>query len=150
MLVVAVRDKSHLIVIHYTGENGSNMTDGVKAVTSNLSSVSYEEGVVKEEEISLDVNKDTVELLEYPEGMAKYKGYAAIERGRDKISERKYNVFNNNCESLINWIITDNNQTNQGDIATAGVGVGLAVGVVAAAGYGLYKALSSSKSDKMT
>ncbi len=143
MLVVAVRDKFHLIVINYTGE-GSNMKDGVQAVISGLSSVPYGEGVVIEQKKFLDVNKDTVELLEYPEGMAKYKGYGAIKRGRDKIRERKYNVFNNNCESLINWIITDNNQTNQGDIATGTI---IAVGVVAVA-LVFYKAFTNQVKKK--
>ncbi len=148
MLVVEVKDEDHLIVIHYTGENGLTMKNSVKAVSCGVSCTPYKEGVVKEEEVYLDVNDTHVELLEYSEGVEKYKGDAAIKRGRGEIGERKYDVYSNNCESLVNWIITDKKITNQGDIAsqvTTGVGVGLSVAVLGAAGYGLFKALGQSK-----
>ncbi len=150
MLVVEVKDEDHLIVIHYTGENGLTMKNSVKAMSYSVAGIPYKECVVKEEDVYLDVNKDTVELLEYLEEVEKYKGDAAIERGRGKVGERKYDALSNNCESLANWIFTDKNQTNQGDKASqvrvdVGVGLGLAVDALAAAGYGVCKALTPIK-----
>ena len=44
------------------------------------------------------------------------------------IGEQEYNLFFNNCESFVNWIITDKRASEQGDTAVA-IGVA-AVGAV--------------------
>ena len=131
MLVVCVIDSSRLIVIHYTGElfSSSHVT-------------------VKEEEVEINLKKKTIHLLQYPKGVAMYTGMDAVDRARTKLKEEKYNILWNNCESFVNWAITDKNQTNQGDRAARVGGTVLGVAAVGAAAYGIWTAFKSPKNSK--
>ena len=131
MLVVEVIDSSHLIVIHYNGGEEGFLTELFK--DSRLS-----HGRVKEEVKEINLNEQTIQLLQYGEGVALYTGMDAVDRARTKLKEEKYNILWNNCESFVNWAITDKNQTNQGDRATVGVGIALGVAAVGVAAFGIW------------
>lgn len=139
MLVVKVIETTTLMVIHYTVP-GSEDYDGDKddktsAVVSGASAsspfIGSEKGIVKEENTPVDPTKDKVELLDYERpGVAIYTGQEAIKRARGRVGETDYNVLNKNCESFVNWVITDHEETNQGElgkfaVATTALGAGL-------------------------
>ena len=125
MLVVEVIGPKTLMVIHYTVP-GSEDYDGDKddktsAVVSGASAsspfIGSEKGIVKEENTTVDPTKDKVELLDYEQpGVAIYTGQEAIKRARGRVGETDYNVLNKNCESFVNWVITDHEETNQGEL----------------------------------
>lgn len=156
MLVVEVIDKTHLVVIHYTGRDDTDGNSGQATVSigaSSGSSSGLSVGEVKEEIIEIDLIGETYQKLEYKDGVALYTGKDAVNRARKRLSEAKYNVFFNNCESLINWAITGKNKTIQGEVALAeaaigtAVGVGVGVGVLGVIGYGIYSLIRGGEND---
>ena len=142
MLVVEVTGAENLIVIHYTGNqnqdylNSLAVGSGVASASSSFS-FSLSDGIVaviKEESVYLDPKKQTVELLEYKEpNVAKYNGKEAIIQARSRVGDTSFNIFFKNCESFVNWAITGQEATNQGELAAAG----LVAGGAAVAGIGL-------------
>ncbi len=118
--------------------DGASKAALVPLASSGVSSGSPA-GVVTEECIEVDLVKlanGNIQVLGYSVGVALYTGMDAVERAQTKLGEAKYNIFFNNCESFVNWAITDKAHTNQGDIAL-GAGIVLTVGVVGAAVAGL-------------
>ena len=85
--------------------------------------------------VEINLTEKTIHLLGYPEGDALYTGMDAVIRARTKLNEEKYNVLWNNCESFVNWAITDKNQTNQGELA---IGIGIGVAAVGIAAFGIW------------
>lgn len=143
MLVVEVIDSKKLMVIHYT-ENDDH--DGDKVVKgASASSSLTERGKVKEETTEVDPTGKKVELLEYAEpGVAIYTGQEAIKRARGRVGETNYSLLKRNCESFVNWVITDREETNQGELGRAAVVGGIALGI----GAVLTAALGGNKDDK--
>lgn len=144
MLVVEVIDSEKLLmVIHYT-ENEDR--DGDKVVKgASASSSLTERGKVKEETTEVDPTGKKVELLEYAEpGVAIYTGQEAIKRARGRVGETNYSLLKRNCESFVNWVITDREETNQGELGRAAVVGGIALGI----GAVLTAALGGNKDDK--
>lgn len=152
MLVVEVINGNQLRVIHYT-TNGEKESSPIGASNDILLAVSAASpflgsaGEVKEEVIMVDFAKETYEKLEYRRGVAKHTGIDAIDRARTKLKEKEYSGFSNNCESFVNWAITENSQTNQGDRAGLAVGGVLTLGVLGVAAYGVFRLLSGRKND---
>lgn len=151
MLVVEVVDGGRLRVIHYTTNAdkescASGINETVLAVTAACPALGSA-GEVKEEVISVDLTKETYHKLDYPPGVALHTGIDAIIRARWKLKEKEYSGYSNNCESLVNWAITEKNQTNQGDTASRVVGGVLTVGVVGAIAYGIVSVLSGRKNN---
>ena len=140
MLVVKVIGAKKLKVIHCTGYQNQNYSTSLAAesgVASALSSFSLSDGIVaviKEESVYLDPKEQTVELLEYKKpNVVKYNGKEAIIRARERVGDTSFNIFFKNCESFVNWAITGQEATNQGELAAAG----LVAGGAAVAGIGL-------------
>ena len=149
MLVVRVMDDTKLLVIHYYGDSeGASRGSVIASSTSG----SFRAAQVLERDFDMDPESEKVELLEYSEGVALYTGHRAIRRARKRLEEQDYNVFTNNCECLINWAITNNNVSGQGQKAAVGtgtvatvVGGGLLLGLGVAALGGIGYALSKKK-----
>ena len=142
MLVVKVVGAKMLKVIHCTGYQNQNYSTSLAAesgVASALSSfsVSPSDGIaaqIKEKSVPLDPKEQIVELLEYKEpNVVKYNGKEAIIRARARVGDTSFNIFFKNCESFVNWAITGQEATNQGELAA----VGLLAGGAAVAGIGL-------------
>ena len=114
MLVVEVVSKTYIQVIHYrTAGKGK--------------------AVVCEEVIILDPPIETVEVITYSAKTDMYSAAEAISRARSKIGEEEYHLFNNNCESMVNWALTGEAISKQGDRAKSVlIGVGIAAGIVIA------------------
>ena len=101
MLVINVIDpyRKEVHVIHYSTPGSKK---GVKIVEQN--------NMVLEEYVNI------TEIIE----RVTYKGNVAlpvperISRARSRLSETKYNIFTNNCESFVNWAVTGWNVTDQG------------------------------------
>ena len=154
MLVVEVVGSTILKVIHYTDPTEANSIPEAAQATGNAITASSTvassgfsraaqvvEGIVR-----VHPEREIVELLEYPEGVALYTKHRAVRRAKEKIGEQEYNLFFNNCESFANWVITDKRASEQGDAAAIGVGVA-AVGAAVIVGGVLY-ALFGGKKDK--
>lgn len=150
MLVVSVISDRKLRVVHYTAQEGRDSLDGLPLSCKNVSlagaasltaavSSPFTLAEIKEEDYPIDLAVDNIEILTYSYGVAKYTGTNAVERARSKVGETKYNIFFNNCETFVNWTITDENLSNQGVAAIIGAGAAVAVsiGVIGAAVYGL-------------
>ena len=138
MLVVDVIDADcgELMVIHYT-------------TPTSVKDDALLEGkrIVMEEFVQI---QEEIERVQYKAHVHVYSPQEAIRRARSRLDEQKYNIFSNNCESLVNWALTDQDVTDQGTEAAVGVGVGAAVGVgvVAAVGYTLWALFGGSNKDK--
>uniref|UniRef100_A0A1X7SW08 LRAT domain-containing protein n=1 Tax=Amphimedon queenslandica TaxID=400682 RepID=A0A1X7SW08_AMPQE len=138
MLVVEVINDQELRVIHYTvPDDGATSTSDVSSAASfsaaSFSGRSTEIAIIKEEVISVNPDDDIVELVEYDDPkVVLYEGQEAIERARSRIKEKKYNLLFKNCESLINWAITNREETGQG-LAAMILGGAAALGIAAAA-----------------
>ena len=143
MLVVKVIGAKKLKVIHCTGYQNQNYStslaaeSGVALALPSSFSVSLSDGiaaVIKEESVPLDPKERIVELLEYKKpNVVKYNGKEAIIRARTRVGDTSFNIFFKNCESFVNWAITGQEATNQGELAAAG----LVAGGAAVAGIGL-------------
>ena len=104
--------------------------------------------MVIEEVVELDPTTETVEIITYSTKTSVYSPDKAIERARTKIGEQAYHLFNNNCESFVNWALTGEAESKQGDfakIALAGAGLAVVFGVGAAVTVGVLRALSGKK-----
>ena len=141
MLVVKVIGAKKLKVIHYTEYQNQNYSTSLavgSGVASALSSFSLSDGIVaviKEESVYLDPKEQTVKLLEYKEpNVVKYNGKEAIIRARARVGDTSFSIFFKNCESFVNWAITGQEATNQGELAAVRL---LAGGAAVAAGIGL-------------
>ena len=63
--------------------------------------------MVIEEEIELDPTTETIEIITYSAKTSVYSPDKAIERAHTKVGEQAYHLFNNNCESFVNWALID-------------------------------------------
>lgn len=160
VLVVKVVSKTHLLVIHYTAGDPNKVADipdsmqaaGVSSlgVVFSSGSGSAVQGVamVIEEEIELDPTTETVEIITYSAKIAVYPADKAIRRARTKIGEQAYHLFNNNCESFVNWALTGEAESKQGDFAKVtliGAGAAVGIGIGVALTVGVLRALSGKK-----
>ena len=122
-MVVRVVNDTKLLVIQYT-DNSVTGASGISAIVLSTvaSSGSCRAAQVLEGEVDMDPESERVELLEYPEGVAIYtcKSIKAVRRA--SLNEEKYNLLENNCECLINWAITDENVSGQGEDAKDTIG----------------------------
>ena len=148
MLVVKVIDDRSLVVIHYTAQEGYDYADGTsgslltaKAVPvvskMNTSGSPFTLAVIKKEVQYFDVQVDNIELLQYSYGVAVYTGDDAIARAHERLGESEYNIFFNNCESFVNWVITEKDESPQGGAAAVTGGM-TALGVIGAVAMGIY------------
>ena len=166
MLVVEVLSKTHLQVIHYTaGDPSKGIPDSMQAAGVSSLGVAFSSGsgsavqavaIVIEEEIKLDPTTEIVEIITYSAMTFVYPAEKAIDRARTKIGEQAYHLFNNNCESFVNWALTDEAESKQGDrakvalLGAGAVGAGVAgaavgIGVVVAVTVGVLRALSGKR-----
>ena len=158
MLVVEVLSKTHLQVIHYTaGDPNKGIPDSMQAAGVSSLGVAFSSGsgsavqavaIVIEEEIKLDPTTEIVEIITYSAMTFVYPVEKAIDRARTKIGEQAYHLFNNNCESFVNWALTDEAESKQGDvakIAMAGAGLAVLFGVGAALTVGVLRSLSGKR-----
>ncbi len=143
-LVVEVVNPTTLLVIHYT-TSGSLTSAEVSSTVA--SSGSCKTTKVFEIEMNVDLQSEEIELLEYEEGVALYTGQERVKRARERLDEKKYKLFRNNCECLINWAITDKNVSEQGESAIELIAAGVTAGVVGAA---ILHSTSDKKKDKNT
>ena len=65
----------------------------------------FKEGITITGIIERAMYKNDVSMVSVPEG---------ISRARSRLSETDYNIFNNNCESFVNWAVTNRNVMDQG------------------------------------
>ena len=160
MLVVEVISKTRLRVIHYTAgdpKKVAGVPDSVQAAGVSSLGVAFSSGsgsavqgvaMVIEEVVELDPTTETVGIITYSTKTSVYSPDKAIERARTKIGEQAYHLFNNNCESFVNWTLTGEAESKQGDfakIALAGAGLAVVFGVGAAVTVGVLRALSGKK-----
>ena len=141
MLVVKVIDAKKLKVIHRTGYqnqdyfNSLAAESGVASASLSSFSVSLSDGIaakIKEESVPLDPKEQIVELLEYVEpNVVKYNGKKAIMRARERVGQdTSFSVFFKNCESFVNWAITGQEVTNQGELGLLAGGAAVGIGLV--------------------
>ena len=146
MLVVEVIDRKTLVVIHYTGPEKAHEDQESAAAVSTASSFliaptdrTAPRAKIIEETFPINPSSEFLELLEYEPGVAVNTGHKAVTRARTRLDEEEYNLLFKNCESFVNWAITTREETNQGELGTAGIILGglalLGVGVGAAAYY---------------
>jgi len=142
MLVIRVIDPYRKIVrvIHYSDPE----EDSTEKAMAKISGQILEEEEVIWKPITLAVYKDHVDV---------FKPREAIRRARSRRGETEYELLSNNCESFVNWALTDEDVTDQGKAvktgASAAVGIGLGVGIVGAAilGVAAYLKMSGRSDD---
>ena len=148
MLVVEVISKTHLRVIHYTAGDPNKVAgipDSMQAAGVSSLGVAFKSGsgsfvqgvaMVIEEVVELDPTTETIEIITYSAKTCVYSADKAIERARKKLGEKAYHLFSNNCESVVNWALTGEAESKQGEFAkialtgAGGAAVGIAVGVL--------------------
>ena len=140
MLVVKVIDKTQLQVIHYTGQKAEGDKPVVETTDdagSETKSGFIQKCVVAKEIIVVDLSKEIIQLLQYSADKVKYPGEKAVERAKKELGKEQYRVFTNNCESLVNWAITGETFSDQGDTGIAAATVLL--GGIILGGIAVYK-----------
>ena len=150
MLVVTVVNKECLTVIHYTTREGKDgpsqdLVMGAGAVKAALLGSPYSLAKIEEEEYVIDLKVDDIELLEYVDDIVKHTGWDAVWRARQRLGEVKYNIYYNNCESYVNWVITEQEQSDQGKKGMVATGVVLSAAVIGAIGVGIWAVFSRKK-----
>ena len=160
MLVVEVVSKTRLRVIHYTAGDPNKVAgipDSMQAAGVSSLGVAFSSGsgsavqgvaMVIEEVIELDPTTETVEVITYSAKTCVYSADKAIHRARKKVGEQAYHLFNNNCESFVNWTLTGEAESKQGDfakIALIGAGAAVGIGIGVAVTVGVLRALSGKK-----
>ena len=165
MLVVEVIDARSIQIIHYTATDpnetdamptsvqGTGMASFGLAFSSGSGSVVQGLAMVYEEVITLDPTNETIEVIRYGAGIFVCSPADAIDRARSKIGEQLYNLFNNNCESMVNWALTGQGISKQGDLAKivlvgGGIAVGVGVTAIAVAAIGVAAILGAITGEK--
>ena len=102
MLVINVIDPctKEVRVIHYANP-GKNKAGKIVGLNNKV----LEEDIIIKGIIERAVYKNNVSMVSVPE---------RISRARSRLSETDYNIFDNNCESFVNWAVTNRNVTDQG------------------------------------
>ena len=80
--------------------------------------------------------------------MQLFKSGKAIARARSRLTEKDYSFFSNNCESLVNWALTGEDVTDQGNVLATGAGLAVGVGVLGAVAYGLWSVFGGEKREE--
>ena len=75
---------------------------------------------VRKQKLKVDTKVEKVELLEYSPKETVFSTEEIMERAHSKIGCNEYNMFWNNCESFINWIIIGKRVSNQWKNAAIG------------------------------
>ncbi len=136
MLVIRVihPHKKTVLVIHYATLGGE--------MSGKLG---LDNQIIEEEKTITD----KIEVAVYKDGVVIYTPEEAIARARSRKGEAKYKLLSNNCESFVNWALTGEDVTDQGDAAPKKIALGAAigVGVGAAAVYGISR-MSRKDSDR--
>ena len=131
MLVIEVIDEYTVLVIHYSspsGPEGKQLCD---------------KGIVQEEMVNFEAIG--IELVSYRDNVQLYESGKAIARARSRLTEKDYSFFSNNCESFVNWALTGEDVTDQGNVLATGAGLAVGVGVVGAVAYGLWSVFGGEK-----
>ena len=140
MLVVTVVNKECLTVIHYTTREGKDgpsqdLVMGAGAVKAALLGSPYSLAKIEEEEYVINLKVDNIELLEYVDD---------IVSARQRLGEVKYNIYYN-CESYVNWVITEQEQSDQGKKGMVATSVVLSAAVIGAIGVRIWAVFSRKK-----
>lgn len=70
----------------------------------------------------MNTTYETVQVLEYSSKETVFSFQEIVKRAESKVGTNEYNLFWNNCESFINWIIIGKQVSNQGkNVAMAGL-----------------------------
>lgn len=115
MLVIEVVSETAIRVIHYTGgvENrDKGETSGFTSATSfsvlGIGRGGEGTGVIAEEVINVKPEDlKCLELLQYTDDVTPFPPDKSIQRARERLNERNYGVFHNNCECFVNWAVID-------------------------------------------
>ncbi len=148
-VVLEVHDDSYLTVIHYNAKEALDsflIFPEIFIAFANyivLFGALCKFGLlllarVRKQRLKVDTKSETVQILKYSPKETVFGTEVIMKRANSKLGENNYNLFWNNCESFINWIIIGKTVSNQGrDAAIAGVVfltalvlmVGIALGV---------------------
>lgn len=116
MLVIEVVSETAIRVIHYTGgvenrkEGGeaSGFTSATSFSVLGIGRRGEGTGVVAEEVINVKPEDlKCLELLKYTDDVTPFPPDKSIQRARERLNERNYGVFHNNCECFVNWAVID-------------------------------------------
>ena len=144
LLVVKAVSDEKVHVIHYGGgDEGPRIRFKWPPTRPDM-------GMIVEEECGINPGKVTVLTFKDPPATL-YSPEEAFERARTRLGERRWELFTNNCEHLVNWAFTgvacssqqDASKEVGKDFLETAVKIGVVAGPVLGAAAGLAKALSS-------
>ncbi len=116
--------RNTVLVIHYTKHGGDT-----------CGKLGLDNKIIEEEKTITD----KIVVAVYKDGAVINTPEQAIVRARSRTGEAKYNLFDNNCESFVNWALTEKNVTYQGDAAPMKIGGVVAAAAVVGVGVGVAK-----------
>ena len=132
MLVVCVVNDTTIKVIHYTGDvrnAGDSFSSFGSAATENAAEdADAGRAEIAEQNIVVDLKTEKLEVLDYAEGERVFSPSESIERARNRLQEKDYSLWSNNCECFVNWAITDRAVSNQVSAGLTFAGIGAAAG----------------------
>ena len=132
-VVLEVHDDNYLTIVHYNGKESLDsflifpeifISFGNYVV---ICGALFKLGAlflakVRKQKLKVDTKADKVQVLEYSSKETVFSIEEIVKRANSKIGKNEYNLFWNNCESFINWIIIGRQVSNQGKNAAV-VGV---------------------------
>ncbi len=142
MVVIEVIDETHVKVVHFNNKriydfflrfpNAVITFNNFAAIIGAL----FKFGIlfpaeIREQEIAIDADGEEVQVLEYGKGEVVFSREEIVRRARSEVGSRDYNLFWNNCESIINWLIIGRPVSKQGEkAALVGLVLLMAVGAI--------------------
>ena len=145
MCVMDILDEKRLMVVHF---NNKKMLDMFLLFPQLVVDVSnymviigslMKFGVlfaaeVRKQELIVDAEREEVQVLEYDETETVFDRDEILKRAHSKVGINDYNIFFNNCESFINWIMIGRRASNQGKNAAIGglvlIGILVVIGAI--------------------
>ena len=131
--MIEVHDETYVTVIHYNAKEALDsflIFPEIFIAFANyfvIIGALFKFGIllpakVRKQKLRVNTKLETVQLLEYSPKETVFSVDEILKRANSKIGANEYNLFWNNCESFINWIVIGKAVSNQGrNAVTAGL-----------------------------
>jgi hypothetical protein len=124
-MLVEVLDEKHAVIVHYNAKQAYDsfmifpesivyFINYLVIIGSLLKFGLLVAARVRKQKLYVDVVGENVQHLDYFPNQKVFSVDEIMKRAELNLGKNEYNMFTNNCETLINWIIVGKRASNQG------------------------------------